>query len=177
MWIEKNGLHVYESCVGMSSEKYETEQIKQRLAVYFANQDIAGAKQYFLQQLDKRPDVLMEASDIRGELKLCMQVISTCEYEKQRGEITMVERGMSFEELLAQMKELNRFMERLTGEYPDQLQQNGGSQPLEFTPDSDVGKQVFTYVREHPVSLTAAGIAGVVVGKLCCPTSQSVSEH
>lgn len=177
VWIEKNGLHVYESCVGMSSEKYETEQIKQRLAVYFANQDIAGAKQYFLQQLDKRPDVLMEASDIRGELKLCMQVISTCEYEKQRGEITMVERGMSFEELLAQMKELNRFMERLTGENPDQLQQNGGSQPLEFTPDSDVGKQVFTYVREHPVSLTAAGIAGVVVGKLCCPTSQSVSEH
>lgn len=165
VWIEKNGLRVYESCVGMSSEKYETEQIKQQLAVYFANQDIAGAKQYFLQQLDKRPDVLMEASDIRGELKLCMQIISTCEYEKQSGGITMVERGLTFGELLAQMKELNRFMERLADVYPDQLQQTGGKQPWGFAPGSDVEKQVSAYVQKHPVSVTAAQIAGVVVEK------------
>lgn len=165
VWIAKNGLHVYESCVGMSSEKYETEQIKQQLAVYFANQDIPGAKQYFLQQLDKRPDVLMEASDIRGELKLCMQVISTCEYEKQRGEITMVERGMPFEELLAQMKELNRFMERLADDHPGRLRQAGSSRPDGFLADSGVEEQVQEYVRQHPVSLTAAEIAGFVVGK------------
>ncbi len=163
VWIEKNGLHVYESCVGMSSEKYETEQIKQHLAVYFDRQDVAGAKQYFLQQLEKRPDVLMEASDIRGELKLCMQVISTCEYEKQSGGITMVERGLNFGELLEQLKELNRFMERLADTYPGQLQQAEGKPLFGFAPDSDAGRQVSAYVQEHPVSMTAAAVAGAVV--------------
>lgn len=147
VWIVKNGLHVYESRVGMSSEKYETEQVKQQLAGYFEKKDIAGAKQYFLQQLEKRPDVLMEASDIRGELKLCMQIISTCEYEKSRGEMTMLERGMSFEELLAQMKQLNRFAGQLQKE-PNTVQ------------------ILAEYIKDHPVSMTAAEIACIVMGKL-----------
>jgi hypothetical protein len=113
VWIVHNGLHVYESGVGMSCEKRETAEIKQAMSGYFARQDLSGAKQYFLQQLEIRPDVLMEASDILGELKLCMQIISTCEYEAQRGEPTMLSRGMSFDELLSQMKQLNRFVEKL----------------------------------------------------------------
>lgn len=145
VWIVKNQLHVYESCVGMSCEKRETEEMKQALAVYFQQQDILGAKQYFLHQLEKRPDVLMEASDIHGELKLCMQIISTCEYEKKRGERTMLERGMSFEELLTHMKNLNRFI--------DQLE------------DMDKENEIRNYVAEHPVSATAAEIAGIVLGK------------
>lgn len=145
VWIVKNRLHVYESCVGMSCEKRETEEMKQALAVYFQQQDILGAKQYFLHQLEKRPDVLMEASDIHGELKLCMQIISTCEYEKKRGERTMLERGMSFEELLTHMKNLNRFI--------DQLE------------DMDKENEIRNYVAEHPVSATAAEIAGIVLGK------------
>ncbi len=77
----------------------------------------------------------------------------------------MVERGLTFGELLAQMKELNRFMERLADVYPDQLQQTGGKQPWGFAPGSDVEKQVSAYVQKHPVSVTAAQIAGVVVEK------------
>lgn len=145
VWIAKNKLHVYESRVGMSSEKRETEEIKQALAIYFAKQDIPGAKRYFLQQLNNRPDVLMEASDIRGELKLCMQIISTCEYEKKRGEQTMVERGLSFEQLLSQIKNLNRFIEQLEG--------------------TDAAQKLVQYTANHPVSMTAAEIAGIVLNK------------
>lgn len=147
VWIAKNDLHVYESCVGMSSEKRETAEIKQALSVFFSRQDVAGAKQYFLRQLENRPDVLMEASDIRGELKLCMQIISTCEYEKKHGERTMLERGMPFEELLDQIKNLNRLIERLEES------------------DSDASHKVREYVADHPVSMTAAQIAGIVLGK------------
>lgn len=145
VWIAKNQLKVYESCVGMSAEKCETQEIKKQLSVYFAKQDTAGAKQYVLKELDKRPDVLMEASDIRGELKLCMQVISTCEYEKRRGEVSMLERGMAFEELLAQMRNVNRFVER--------LEENCSM------------AQIQEFVKRHPVSMTAVEIAGIVEGK------------
>lgn len=155
VWIAKNGLHVYESCVGMSSEKRETEEIKQQISVFFAQNDIAGAKQYFLKELEKRPDVLMEASDIHGELKLCMQIISTCEYEQKRGEKTMLDRGMDFACLLEEMKALNRFIER-TG---DSGYAHTG------TTDETVREKIQTYVSEHPVSMTAAQIAALVSGK------------
>ncbi len=145
VWITKNNLKVYESCVGMTSEKYETEEIKQRLAVYFEKQDIAGAKRYFLSELEKRPDVLMEASDVKGELKLCMQIISTCEYERKRGEPLMVSRGMSFADLLSQMKELNKFAGGLS--------EGCGMESAQ------------EYIKTHPVSLTAVEIAGIVAGK------------
>lgn len=145
VWIAKNQLHVYESCVGMSAEKSETEEIKKTLSEYFARQDIMGAKQYVLKELDKRPDVLMEASDIRGELKLCMQVISTCEYEKKRGECTLLEQEMDFAGLMEQMKELNRFVERLGDNFALQ----------------DIKK----YIKQHHISMTAVEIAGIVSGK------------
>ena len=148
VWIVKNGLQVYESCVGMSSEKSETEEIKQALSAYFSRQDVPGAKQYFLQQLEKRPDVLMEASDIRGELKLCMQIISTCEYEAKNQEQTMLQRGLSFDELLRQMKNLNRFTDQLEEADPMRRQQ-----------------KLQEYVSSHPVSMTAAEIAGFILGK------------
>lgn len=83
VWVEVKGLKVYECKVGMTTEKYETKQMKDRLADFFLQGDLAGAKEYFLSVLEKRPDVLMEASDITGELKLSMQVIAVCELERQ----------------------------------------------------------------------------------------------
>ena len=83
VWSEVKGLKVYECKVGMTTEKYETGQMKEKLAEYFMQGDLDGAKEYFLSVLKKRPDVLMEASDITGELKLSMQVIAVCELERQ----------------------------------------------------------------------------------------------
>lgn len=83
VWVEVKGLNVYECKVGMTTEKYETKQMKERLADYFVQGNLAGAKEYFLSVLEKRPDVLMEASDITGELKMSMQVIAVCELERQ----------------------------------------------------------------------------------------------
>lgn len=83
VWVEVKGLKVYECKVGMTTEKYETGQMKESLAEFFRQGDLTGAKAYFLGVLEKRPDVLMEASDITGELKLSMQVIAVCGLERQ----------------------------------------------------------------------------------------------
>lgn len=81
VWISYNRLSVCECMVGMMGEKYETRMLKEQLAVFFANRDYETAGNYFLEYYRKRPDVLMEASDITGELRLCMQIISTCSFE------------------------------------------------------------------------------------------------
>lgn len=83
VWLRYNKLSVHECMVGMIGEKYETRKLKEQLAAFFENRDYAAAKNCFLESYKKRPDVLMEASDVTGELRLCMQIISTCEFEDE----------------------------------------------------------------------------------------------
>ncbi len=91
----------------MTDEKRETAEIKEHLAAFFANKDIAGAKEYILACLKKRPDVLMEASDITGELKLSMQVIAVCELEKEAYGSSTIDRIQEFGALMEHFRKLN----------------------------------------------------------------------
>ena len=110
VWVEVQGLRVYECKVGMTDEKRETAETKDRLAAYFAKKDIAGAKEYILSCLRKRPDILMEASDITGELKLSMQVIAVCELEKQAYGSSTIDRIQDFGTLTAYFQKLNELI-------------------------------------------------------------------
>lgn len=107
VWVEVRGLKAYECKVGMTDEKRETAETKERLAAFFAEKDIAGAKAYILSCLEKRPDILMEASDITGELKLSMQVIAVCELEKQAYGSSTIDRIQEFDALMAHFRKLN----------------------------------------------------------------------
>jgi hypothetical protein len=82
VWCEYKHLKVKECKVGLVGEKKETTEVVHRLWDLLHQQQIAEAKNYFLQMREKRPDILMEASDIHGHLHLCLQAISTCEYEQ-----------------------------------------------------------------------------------------------
>ena len=107
VWTQVQGLKVWECKVGMTDEKRETAEIKERLAAFFLKKDIAGAKAYMLACLEKRPDVLMEASDITGELKMSVQVIAICELEKQAYGSSTIDRIQDFGSLMAHFRKLN----------------------------------------------------------------------
>lgn len=107
VWVERKGLRAFECKVGMTDEKRETAELKEKLAVYFAKKDIAGAKAYLLGCLEKRPDVLMEASDITGELKLSMQVIAVCELEQETYGSSTIDRIQDFGALMTHFRRLN----------------------------------------------------------------------
>ena len=83
VWIQYHNLRIKECMVGMLGEKYETRLLKEQLAEFFKKRDYLGAEKHFMNCYNKRPDILMEASDINGELRLCMQIISTCKFEEQ----------------------------------------------------------------------------------------------
>lgn len=57
--------------------------------------------------LKKRPDVLMEASDITGELKLSMQIIATMDQELQRTGHCYLRKENRFRELITLFTRLN----------------------------------------------------------------------
>lgn len=108
VWIQKNGWKTRECMVGMSGEKIETRQLKEKLGEFFATRDYEGAKQYFLDCYSKRPDVLMEASDITGELRLCMQIISTCSFEDEAKGTCILDYIKDYHGLISHFHNLNQ---------------------------------------------------------------------
>lgn len=112
VWVTKHKLRAYECMVGMIGEKAETKEMKHRLADYFAEKDIVGAKQYFMEMYTKRPDVLMEASDITGDLRICMQIIATAERELATTGTSILDRSCTFEDYMHLFKTLNGIVRR-----------------------------------------------------------------
>jgi hypothetical protein len=109
VWIVHNNLKVYECMVGMLGEKAEVTETKQRLAEYFAKGDFAGARQYFLAARKCRPDILMEASDVTGELHLCMEVIAIAGLEQEAYGTNLLQKNRDFMELMRYCNHLNRY--------------------------------------------------------------------
>lgn len=81
VWVKVNRLNAYECRVAVIGEKKETKEVIQKMASFFAAKDAVGAKAYFEAVLKQRPDILMEASDINGECKICLQAVSTANLE------------------------------------------------------------------------------------------------
>lgn len=108
VWVTVKGLRVFECKVGMVGEKAETREMKERLAEYFLRRDIDGAKAYFLKRKAERPDVLMEASDVTGELRLAMQVIATAGMEYAAYGKSILNTENNFTELMRIFEGINR---------------------------------------------------------------------
>lgn len=112
VWVRVNRLKVYECKVGMLGEKAETRELKERLAEYFRKKDMEGAMQYFLKVKGARPDVMMEASDVTGELRLCMQIIATAGKEKEAYGHSILDKECDFRKLIVLFAELNNVVSR-----------------------------------------------------------------
>lgn len=107
VWVQGNELRPYECRIAIIGEKYETGEVKRNLTDFFAKKDVQGAKEYFLKCFEKRPDILMEASDITGELRICMQIISTCEFEQRFLGNCILDKERDMKKLILLFKALN----------------------------------------------------------------------
>lgn len=112
VWVRVKGLSVYECKVGMTGEKAETRELKETLAEYFRKKDIAGARDYFIRRKTERPDVMMEASDVSGELRICMQLIATAGKEMELYGKSFLDRVLEYRELVELFTHLNQIVTR-----------------------------------------------------------------
>lgn len=112
VWVTVKGLSVYECKVGMTGEKAETRELKETLAEYFRKKDVEGAKDFFLKRKSERPDVMMEASDVSGELRICMQIIATAGKEQEVYGRTFLDRVSEYRELIQLFTRLNQVISR-----------------------------------------------------------------
>lgn len=110
VWVRSRNLNPYECKIGMLGEKKETAELKSDLAKYFKEHNHKKAQEYFENVLKSRPDVTMEASDITGELKICMQIISTCNFEEADGKKTVLEYVDDYSDLIKMFSNINRMV-------------------------------------------------------------------
>ena len=145
VWVEARGLKAYEGMVGMTEEKHETAVMKARLAEYLSAKDVYGAKNYFMDCVKQRPDVLLEASDITGELRLSMQAITTCEHELTQGMEPVCNRITDWEELMTYFRTLNSIAEQFVKDRNVHLQPEQ-HQWLMDTPISEMALRIAVMV-------------------------------
>lgn len=112
VWVTVNKLKAYECRVAIIGEKTETREIKFRMAEFFNKKDVAGAKKYFEKWLKIRPDVLMEASDITGECKLCLQAVSTANLENECIGSNFLDNHNSYQEVIDYFRRINAIVLR-----------------------------------------------------------------
>ena len=118
VWCKVKGLKVYECKVGMLGEKAETRELKEELAKYFLGKDIEGAKNYFLKRKAERPDVMMEASDVTGELRICMQIIATAGKEMEAYGCSILDSVSEYAELIHIFTRVNQIItKRAQGDF------------------------------------------------------------
>ncbi|MDE7204947.1 MAG: DUF4422 domain-containing protein [Lachnospiraceae bacterium] len=108
VWVTAKQLRAYECRVAMIGEKKETKEVTTKMAEFFHKKDAVGAKAYFETVLKQRPDILMEASDINGECKLCLQAVSTANLE-------LAEYGYCFLEQQNDYAAVMNYFRRLNG--------------------------------------------------------------
>lgn len=108
VWVTVKGLRAYECRVAIIGEKKETNEIITQMRRFFEERDAAGAKEYFAQYLKKRPDVIMEASDITGECKLCLQAVSTANLELAEYGRCFLEQMNDYDTVIGYFRQLNK---------------------------------------------------------------------
>ncbi len=111
VWVTAKGLKAYECRVAIIGEKMETREIKDKMAEFFAAKDVKGANDYFAQCLKVRPDVLMEASDITGECKLCLQAVSTARLELEQNGSSFLDLRREYQDVITFFRQLNTLVQ------------------------------------------------------------------
>lgn len=112
VWVRTRGLRALECRVAIIGDKTETREIRSRMADFFRKKDAKGAKEYFAAYLKKRPDVLMEASDVTGECKLCLQAVSTANLELESYGRCFLEEAADYKAVISYFRRLNEIVQK-----------------------------------------------------------------
>lgn len=124
VWVKRRGLRALECRVAVIGEKSEIGEIKKSMEAFFKNRDAKGAKEYFSGYLKKRPDILMEASDITGECKLCLQAVSVANLELEACGRCFLEDIDRYDDILGYFRRINRIAERALALYEEYENKN-----------------------------------------------------
>ncbi len=100
VWIKYNRLSCYEASYSLDQEKAETLLLKETIRDYLKKNDLEKACQCLCDTLDKRPDLLLEMSDFKQQLKTTEHILNVCRVETEAGLPTLLEFSRDLDTLI-----------------------------------------------------------------------------
>lgn len=134
VWVTARKLNAFECRVAVIGEKKETSEVLSRMAVFFRERDAAGARRYLEAVLEKRPDIIMEASDINGECKRCLQAVSTADLELSEYGRSFLDEINGYQQIMDYFRELDCAAARAVGLAESGEGVQGGSRRTQLFP-------------------------------------------
>lgn len=112
-WIIKKQYRVYETEVGITSEKAETTELKRLLSEYVRKGDFSGGRKCYYEFMEKRPDVRLSQSDLSGEIPLMEIILYILEQEQQGDQKGFASVSTEFPDLIAHYRKVVQILKAL----------------------------------------------------------------
>ncbi|GFI22547.1 hypothetical protein IMSAGC011_01323 [Lachnospiraceae bacterium] len=132
VWVTANQYKAFECRVAVIGEKKETSEVIAKMEKFFKKRDAIGAKAYFENILHQRPDILMEASDVNGECKLCLQAVSTANLELVKYKRCFMNYINNYEEIIKYFRGLNSVASAAVHAVATKKEQQDGTVKTEY---------------------------------------------
>lgn len=114
VWTDKNQLKVYESSIGIVSEKAETVEFKRAMAQLVRIGEISDARKMFYEYLELRPDIRLELSDIKGEIPIIEQLLYIAEQEQERGVLGLIRYSEELNDWIVHYRRVQRCLQNFS---------------------------------------------------------------
>lgn len=155
VWIRHNRLSCYEAPFGISQEKAETIKLKEMLRHYFKAKDINGAYKLLCDTLDRRPDVLLDASDFDRELHTIEHILNVCRIELESELPTMLAFSDDMDVLIRHFRLLVQIVTHIS-------QGINNARELQYLSDARVTPKALVYIMQNMASLSGKTITDPV---------------
>lgn len=153
VWIKHNRLACYEAPYSVNQEKAETILLKENIRSYIAHADVRGAYQCLCDTLEKRPDLLLKASDFGQELETIEHILNACRVEEEAGLPTLIQFSQDLDILVKHFRLLLRILEQISND-------SVSGEELQYLTDCRVSYkcliymiQNFAVLSSHPLEL------------------------
>lgn len=152
VWVKQKGLTIREYPVGLTQEKAETIELKTKLREKTKLRTLSAIKEalaMFRGSMKERPDLMLQASDLSGELADMFRVLYVCEQELSSSGDTMLNITGDLDMLIKHYRLIETIVHKAYAGTVTQPE-------LAYAKDARVTKYLFAMIINNHPSLKAA---------------------
>ncbi len=151
VWIRHNRLSYRAVPIGLSREKAETTALKAALRHDLQAGDADGAYRRLCDTLDRRPDLLLDASDFGGELRTVEHILNACRVEQESGLPTLLSFSGDMEVLIGHFRLLTQIASHIALDA-------ASAEEVQYLWDSRVSPKAILYILQNLSALTGEAL-------------------